>query len=304
MRTRNKVDAVWLLAKEMSIKHPEKLESVYSTTDPYDIVSILLVPNPDQQPPLVYDSDYKNAVGCNWVGGANGAPGGIPINNYGFNSSYFFDPSNWFTWCKEEPDDSSSHVKRLYNIPDKCIDNIRFNNDALAERIPAQGPWDEAMTWMGIYLGYDTLQESQSSNGNGFTQVEILELRNYPEAVKDRDYSEFLQRSKGDWGCEGNWGVEWRKDTEFIKNFINKTYQYYSLRDPLDINNDSKATKCIPGKTYDYNTSGYNITCKNNLSDMFTELSVFGAPGTDFCPPNGAGGNGKTMTDSSVMPFS
>lgn len=104
--------------------------------------------------------------------------------------------------------------------------------------------------------------------------------------------------------CKGKWGVEWRKDNDFLKNFMNKTYDYYSLRVPLDVNNDSKTSKCIPGKIYDYKTSGYNITCKDTLSDMFTDLSVFGAPDTDLCPPDGAGVNGTTMSDSSVMPVS
>ena len=301
LRCRNKVDAVWLLAKEMSQKYPDVLKDVYSTIDPYDIVSVLFEYPCKQKAPTVWDSEKSQKVQCNWCMGAGGAIGGIPQNNTGFSSAYFFEPADWYSWCgKKQPSKSKN---RLYGVPNECIDDIRFNRNALGERISAQGPFDEGMTWMGIYLGYDTIQESQSSNGNGYYQVEILELRNYPESVKNRDYSEYIQKIPGTNCNNSPNNVEWRTDTPFLKNFMAKIYQYYSIRDPLDINNDSKASKCIPGKKYDYNLNSYNITCKNNLSDMFTDLDVFDSPSTNLCPPNGAGTNGKKMVDKNSMPY-
>ena len=303
LRCRNKVDAIYLLAKEMSEKYPDVLRNVYDTIDPYDIISMLLPLPCKQKPPKVWDPDQQKVIECNWCNGGGWLPTGLPRDITGFSGNVFNIPAtDWFQWCNKTK--LNTNPKRVNGLSNECIDDIRFNRSGIAERIAAQGPFDEGMTWMGIYLKYDTIQESQSSNGNGNAQVEILELRNYPPEVKDRDYSAYIQKIPGTTFCNGNNEVMWRTDTPFLKNFMAKTYEHYSLRDPLDIFNDSKASKCVPGVDYKYNMKfGYNITCKNNISDMFTRLTIAGLTTENQCSPDGIGFNKEQMTTKDSEPW-
>jgi hypothetical protein len=57
--------------------------------------------------------------------------------------------------------------------------------------------------------------------------------------------------------------------------------KYFSLRDPLDVDNDEKATNITFDNVWDP-TIEYNITVKNHISSMFTGKPIFGLP-NDQC---------------------
>ena len=220
--------------------------------------------------------------------------------------------------------DNIYNNSRLFSINNKCIDGARFEkilnkdggidylNSYRAGRFAAQGGFDEAMTTMGVCLGYDSIQLIQSSNGNGFWQVEILDLKNLPEGVKDRDYSEYIRIGTEEELKKGE-RVFWRTDNDFVKNWMKEAYSRYSLRDPFDVNNDKKAKKCITSVNWDPKKVkwDYNMTCSDHISDMFTYTSIFGANDNgfwNFCSPDGAGfGSTKDkivpMKDENTPPY-
>jgi hypothetical protein len=69
--------------------------------------------------------------------------------------------------------------------------------------------------------------------------------------------------------------------------------------------NNSKASDCIVPIDWSKNRKHpFNITCKNNLSDMYTKLSVYANnPHLNQCTPDGIGYAGKIMSDKNVPPF-
>jgi hypothetical protein len=213
-RGRNKVDGAFILAEEMAttIDGKKALMENYYTIDPYQIIALLTQYPVYQKSPLVWFNDEK--VECNWNMGAGITMSAIPNNNNGWDSINTFDPVDWFSWSSAR---TPVENRSSYGLPNKAIDEIRFGENYLADRISVQGPYDEAMCWMGVFLGYDSIQLSQSANGTGFWQHEIIHLRDLPTEVKYRDYSAYMTKYTVD---ECN--VVWRTDNNFFENYMKK----------------------------------------------------------------------------------
>ena len=315
---RNKVDGTFLLAQEMAQTDAGKkaLQDNYNTTDPYDVVALLLGSGDNgvlfvqQKAPLVWDPVNNKTTECNWNKGALGANNivSIPSDRNGWNNSTIIDTLYWSSWCSEK---TANSRKFAYGLPNKCIDDARFGNTYPADRIAAFGTFDEPITWMGTYLGYDSIQMLQSANGAGFWQVEIIHLKDLPNSVKNRDYSEYIANTTNGKKCSGDFGnVAWRTDVPFFESYMKKLYENFTLRDPTDVYNDFKATNCLvpnPWTIENHSKQPFNITCKNNLSDIYTNLSFFNYDiyGKYFnqCTPDGIGAEDQIMTNKDIPPY-
>jgi hypothetical protein len=150
-----------------------------------------------------------------------------------------------------------------------------------------------------------------SANGSGFWQYEILELRNYPPEVKQRDYSQFIHFSR-----DNNGAISYSYNPAFVKPYLAQISKFLSLRDPLDVTNDSKVIDCVTlpwnsnllpknfreRQWLDEDSWEYNITCDKGLSNMFDKTSIYGGPDNQ-CAPNGIGFAGKPMLTSADAPY-
>ena len=142
---------------------------------------------------------------------------------------------------------------------------------------------------MGLWLGYDSIQMSMSPNGAGFWQYEIMVLYDYPEKAKNRDYSDFIEIDINNNinkdscpvytltnGQPAVGGVKYRNN--FTSKYMENITKYFTLRDPLDIYNNKKATNIILDSIWKPDGPEYNITAKNHISSMFTGASILGLP--------------------------
>lgn len=298
---RNKVDITFLLTKELcnTKEGIDILQKNYGTSDPYQLINLLIKGGPNKIDPLIWDPNKKETINCSWNGGAGNINISVPYNSDGWHTLSTIKAIDQDTWCSD---------KKL----ETCIDNIRTGKTYQAERIAAQGPFDEALTWMGLYLGYDSLQLTQSANGTGFWQFEIVHLRDLPENVKQRNFSDYIELVDK---CKpGSWSnVKWR-ETNFMINYMKKLYNYFTLRNPLDIYNEKYVSKCLVPNPWslinlksgpDTPENQFNITCSNNISNMYTNLAVFGdGKHLNQCYPSGIGYKYKPMTDPNYPPFS
>jgi hypothetical protein len=307
-KARNKADGAFQLAKEMSqtAKGKAQLKEWFFSDDPYDIIAGCIQSPCRQTGATVWDPVKGQKTTLNFCTGGGAPFMGLPTRGDGWNTVNAFDSSDWNTWCQTTTGGDPNRPW-AFNLPNKCIDKITTGSSYMADRIAAQGAFDEAMSCMGWWLGYDTIQLTQSANGNGFWQVETLELRNFPPEVKQRDYSTFLEVK---YDSKGDPTIYWRLDNGWIKQYMDSVSQYISIRDPTDIMNDSKAEKCVfPVLWEDQKTLGWtwNVTCQGTISNMFTKLSLNGATDPpqvwNQCYPGGLGFGRQPMNSPNSPPF-
>ena len=306
-KARNKVDGVLQLAREMSqtSQGRNKLKEWYLSDDPCDIVAGLMVSPCRETPPQVWDSINNKKIQLNFCLGAGYTFDGIPTAADGWSSVTSVEGTDWYSWCGKEKTDPNRPW--AFGLPNTCIDDIAEGRSYAADRFSSTGQSDEALSAMGWWLGYDTIQLLQSANGNGFWQVEVLELRNFPPEVKQRDYSKFLQVQ---YDSKGTPTITWRFDNGWIKKYMDSISQYVSIRDPTDVVNENKAKKCVfPVLWEEQGKLGWtwNCACKGTMSEMFTKLSMNGAtfPPTTFnqCYPGGLGFGKQPMNGPDSPPF-
>ncbi len=317
-RARNKCDGAFLLAKEMSQTESgkAKLREFYGTDDPYEVIKNLIYPysppyktNLEYQPtfaniksPKIWDSRKKGKIDCSFRLNSQYNPGELPKdplagkdkNGQSANGTTYggfwavpqLSSAMYTQWCK-----SAAYPN---GITDKCIDDLRLGRKYEADRMANTTLFDEELFFLGICLGYDSIQLMQSSNGADFWQYEILVLYDYPEEVKNKDYSAFMEKDYGDsllsnpfmppypdcptynkssGSQEG--GVLYRLD--FTKKYMENCKKYFSLRDPFDINNNDKSKPIELGEAWSP-PNEYNITAKDHISDMFTGMPIIGQP--------------------------
>ena len=295
---RNKSHASFKLAQEMAqtAAGKQKLKEWYYSDDPYDIVATLMVSRKAQY--QIWNPANTNKINAPCYD-ANATPNfkGIPTNQKGWYSMQSFSGLNWYEYCTNKTGNLNRNW--AYYINNDAIDNIMYGKNYYADRVNAQGCFDVDISIMGWYLGYDTVQMLYSSNGTGFWELEILELRNFPSNVSNRDLSDFLK-------LENN-GITWRTDNGVVKNIIDKTMDNLTLRDPLDIYNDIKSKKCILSYEWESNLEWtWNVTCKDNISNMYAKLSTTGLDLKGYwnqCSPDGKGFNGLPMINKDSVPY-
>lgn len=305
-RSTNKANALFGLIVEMSKSEDglNKLKLWWNDTDPYKIFNNILHYNKvGNDPnisfgsingPIIWDPlNKKKTQPCNITWNNQTNPESIPslfprkqtgiksiARDKGFWSGPNVSATNYYEWCKESKD------KKLNYITNQCIDDIRFDNNYAADRLNNTTLFDEPIFCMAVYLGYDTVQMVRSSNGAGFWQYELMLLYGFPEEVKNRDYSSFIEidlaQTNNDTSCP-IWnknayfplgGVKYKSD--FTSNYMKNIYQYFTLRNPFDVNNNDKSVAVEPGSVWTPKTPEYNITVKNHISDMFTGMAIVG----------------------------
>lgn len=270
---RNKVDGVFKLATEaaQTEKGKKQLLSYFGTDNPYQVVKNLVsVDNNgmcvDNSGPIVYDgrrssNTYKQNIRynfCNPNTTNQGSIVGITSSAINMNTVNSFYISDWYTWCGDN----------TTPMPDSCVDKMRLGINYMADRQAAIMTFDEPLFALGTYLGYDSIQMPHSSNGNGRYQYEYLELRGYPDSVKNRDYSSFIMAVEDEFTV-----VDYRVD--FLLDYMPKMEALFSHRDilnplegksiPLVLDADWKDSVRIPKTRKTVKENYTNTTLSNEV---------------------------------------
>lgn len=297
-RARNKGHCCLTLAKQMTAtpQGQAKLIEWFGSADPYEVVknvgfrgsaesgwTVCNVPpkatktEVNTRGPVIAKGD-GGTIKCNLCNNSWRQATSIPDTPKGWADVQTDSIPNWTLWCKDV-DANGEPV-----LTNECIDALVSGHDYRSDRYHNDISWDEPNFLMGIWLGYDTIQNTNSANGNGFWQYEIMDLRGYPEKAKNRDYSDFIMLpadSSGKVSCDDPTTITSRLQyiPSFTKTFMNTIpAQTLSIRDPLNLNNSKECV--VPpypppaGQAVNYGTD-INITCEGTLSStMFKNLSV------------------------------
>lgn len=233
---RNKVDGVFKMVQEAITTKEGRTQMLkyFNTDSPYEVCKKLVSWQKDLyngrgacpiNGPVVYDGvpsspSYMKNIEYNFCNSSGTNQGSIPglFAQTNMNTSYYFTIIDWFDWCGDEQ----------IPMPDSCVDKMRFGTTYLADRQAAIMTFDEPLFALGQYLGYDSIQLTHSSNGNGRYQYEYLELRGYPKEVANRDYSSFIMTIPQ----PAPTLVDYRVD--FIMKYIPSLQKLFSHRDILD----------------------------------------------------------------------
>ncbi len=281
----NKIHACFTLCKLMRTTSggEQKLQEWFGTTDPYQVCKNLMTGNRWENrnqvltckgvsDPLILDSVTGKKIRCGVCNQNSFQAVSIPNTPagwYGNIDNVFV--SDWANLCQLKPD-----ARGNFTFTNECIDKAMYGESYRANRISNGVTWDEPMFVLGLNLQFDTIQIVTDPNGGGWWQYEILELRGYPEAAKNRDYSEFIRLGPNQSCPVAMNGFEYIPD--FTDKYMDKIpAQTLSVRDPLDVYNESKVQTCtVPSfKNRPKDQGTVNLTCKENLSNMFRNLQVF-----------------------------
>jgi len=148
----------------------------------------------------------------------------------------------------------------------KAIYFARNNLDYRLSRVSSKIIFDEVMFFLGMNSNIDTIQLPTDPNMNGYFVFEIVDLRmpeKYLQKARNRDYSQFLdlQENPNDNKYKDEAIKDWLED--MIKNEI------ITSRDPLDIYNKKKVSKCLDVSNLYSDCKGkdkgkwYNFYCSN-----------------------------------------
>jgi hypothetical protein len=157
------------------------------------------------------------------------------------------------------------------------IDAARLNTNYRIAHISVNLLADENCFFLAMNLNLDTLQFVMDPNGNDLYVYEIIDLRipdRFKEASKNRDYSGFINID------ENNPKNNMYKK-EIINEYLTNAYDkmWISLRDPLDVYNNSKAVKCDGIVHYnvcgDKNSAAQSMFCeKAPLANAYKCLAL------------------------------
>lgn len=131
-----------------------------------------------------------------------------------------------------------------------AIDAARLNLNYNLAHISVNLLADENCFFLAINLDIDTLQFSMDPNGNDLYVYEIIDIRipdRFRDEAKNRNYSGFMNTTQ-DNDPYSQSALSNSYKTEIIQEYLQNAYekQWISLRDPLDIYNESKVVSC-PG---------------------------------------------------------
>ena len=159
--------------------------------------------------------------------------------------------------CYEEIIKYQNSLGILDNYPTRdgiraAFDAARLNTNYNLAHISINLLADENLFFLATNLDIDTIQLVMDYNGNDLFVYEIIDTRvpaRFRAAAKQRDYSGFIDIKPPNTPNEAAWStnaVYNRYNPDIIKEYLQTAYdnKWLSLRDPLDVNNDSKASKC------------------------------------------------------------
>ena len=186
------------------------------------------------------------------------------------------------------------HLKKdslNYNDKKIAIDDC-MNSDYFLSRVCTAVSWDEPMFWAANILGYVTLQMPNSTNSSGYLQGEIIHTlvpKNYQDFIKGRIYT--------------NTKIIKHMPT-YTKEYVFKIGQditnYLSSRDPINVNDDSKASKCPLGW---FGKGGKKTSCNTKNSGKCSPVWCSNNDNNSACYTNGfydncSGDNTATFPDN------
>ena len=298
-RVRNKINATFELSKEMSLT-PEgaaTLQKWFGSSDPYQVVkNVGFYGNPnldsynacnvpltqsgkinDRGPIVASNNNVGDGkIQCNLCNNSWGQFSALPQTPAGWFNVLKESIPNWALWC---PDVDASGNPVLSN---RCVDAFMYGGSYKMDRLNNNISWDEPNFAMGVWLGYDSVQMTNSANGNGFWQYELMVLQGYPPETKNRDYSAFIQLVQDPNNvattCDPI-SSQFEYVPKFREQYMNKVVPtLLSIRDPMDVNNKKRTMKCTTPIFAAVNPVNFgtdiNVTCEENLSNMYTDLSV------------------------------
>ena len=184
----------------------------------------------------------------------------------------------------------------------KAIDDACMNKNYYLSRVCVIVSLDEPILWCSRVLGYQTLQQPQSANSNGYFQWEVIDTtipnKNWVDMAKGRIYP-FMQGSD-----------DTPSPPSYTQDGLNKWMDLMgsliSIRDPFDVNNTKKASysklgsinlgtktvgTCDPGFTYNANgrnecaSGGMWNCCKDAKKFLGNEISGYFDSSTGNCYP-------------------
>ena len=271
-RTTTKMGAVLDLAKELAQTNAgrKQLMKFFKTVDPYEITFGFW--GYQGYPPngVVYCADsIGNCHGYDGIDpekGVLGETGTKWINK-------FYDAV--VAYQKRKGETSDKPTKRGIEMAiDASVDLLDYNLWKFSTNLAG----DEALFFLGVLAGYDTLQLPLDPNSDGYFVFEVVDLRvppKYQKALKVRDYSQMINIVKRGAGFSNPWNNDFVQDS--LKYIYDK--DIITVRDPLDLYNDKKAMKCkgmleqgqCPNNIEpNQKHSWFNMYCSQNiLSDIY-----------------------------------
>ena len=146
------------------------------------------------------------------------------------------------------------HLKKdnlNYNDKKNAIDTC-MNNDFYLSRVCTSVSWDEPNFWAANILGYVTLQMPNSPNSSGYIQGEMIHTlvpKNHQDFIKGRIYANTKTNNNLPYYTK-----------EYLFEIGQDITNYLSSRDPINVNDDTKASKCPLGW---FGQGGETTSCQN-----------------------------------------
>jgi len=162
------------------------------------------------------------------------------------------------------------------------IDAARLNKDYNLAHISVNLLADENCFFLAINLNLDTLQFVMDPNGNDLYVFEIIDLRiptRFKEKAKNRDYSDFINLYQPNNNPLSMNALKNSYKQEIIQEYLQNAHDnmWLSLRDPLDIYNNNKATFCTGINNFNVcnNKPAQSMFCKESpLIDAYKCLGL------------------------------
>jgi hypothetical protein len=278
----NKMDMAMKLAKELIEKKGVKtFEKYFVASDPYSWMYNLQTYTDCASSP----SKCAPILPC-CMGGGTDSDKGIPRNANLKMGDFMSEVVKY-----QNKNGESSPLPTTQGIK-ISIDAAAGMTDYVLSRFSVNILCDEPLFFMGVLLGYDTIQMTSSANSSGYFVYELIDLRlppKYREKINNRDYSQMIDITYTGPNNPQVFGNTWNQQYVIDSlDYIQKE-KLITLRDPLDIYNEGKiiplsnlnsTDKVCPNNA---NQPGgwFNMYApENKLSDSYKCLLI----GTDSTP--------------------
>jgi hypothetical protein len=266
LKSKNKIDATFKLLSQCS---KDFLKKWYNTDDVYEIIFGITgycgyrEETKQQFCDFRYVSCYYDWCDPDYFGVIQTSK--LPLNNFYIEA---------VRYQKENNISQSDTITKQGIIA--AVNAATNHDDYRLSRISTKVLLDEHLFFLGLNLGYDTIQMTYSTNSNGYYGFEIIDLRlpqQYLEKAKDRDYFDFVNVKVKENIPKSQSANSNTYKKEFIQQWLDKMIQNktVSVRDPLDVLNEKKVSTCnissifqkICSNNLQYDGAWYNFYCSN-----------------------------------------
>lgn len=284
VRFSNKIDGVFGLATLLSqtTKGKNLLEKFFKTTDPYIILyGFLGKRGYDANKGIMYCQ--TDIVPCQYGVGVDADKGITREAGMQLESDFVQ------AVIKYQNSHGIPDTQPTYEGIKMAIDAARYMTDFNLYRFSVQINTDEPMFFFAINLGYDTVQLPTDPNSNGYFVLEILDVRvpdSYKAKVLNRDYSDMINIASTPTDPVARLTDLNLYSQTYNQKYLTDSFDFFTKnhiftqRDPLFINDDSKAQVCNGFKQVNscpsnpQNGEWLNIFCDGNMSADYKCLSA------------------------------